>query len=129
MGAIELLKIKLAEYPSIYYSISNDSLVVKPIAQNGFEVSLIEDVKESIVFYDGWHEHFETTEEAVKCFMFGLSNQCRIRVAKSGEFKHKWTLEAFEEGNWNSYNTIALIFYPFWRKESISFLQNNFINK
>jgi len=126
--AIHQLKTRLTEFPSITYSIVANTVTVKSTDPNGFEVSLVEGEKETSVYYEGWHEHFSSSDEAVKCFLFGLSVRCRIRVSRRGGKAHSWTLEALENDNWVPYGTTGLLFFPFWRERDVIYLQNTYLN-
>lgn len=125
MGAISQLKAVLIEN-SIPFVKEGAMLTVKAKTNDGFDVSMIEEADEVAVFYEGWHEHFSSTEDAIKCFMFGLSSKCRICVTRRGAKAYKWTLEAFEDGAWVSYGTTSLFFFPFWKLITTTYLQNDY---
>lgn len=125
MGAISQLKDALA-LNSIPFVEEGAMITVKARTNDGFDVSMIEEADETIVFYEGWHEHFSSPEEAIKCFMFGLTSSCRICVTQRGRKAHKWTLEAFEDGAWVSYGTTGLLLFPFWKPSTTKYLQNDY---
>ena len=128
MGAIALLRKALEQYPAVQLSSDARGVSVKPALPNGFEVSLMEDAHETFVFFEGWHEHFSSAEEAVKCFLFGLSPRCRIRVQRRGGYPYRWTLEGYEDEKWVAYGQTGLIFFPFWRRPEVVYLQNAHID-
>jgi len=97
---------------------------VEPKDESGFSVSIQTHRKAFIVFYDGWHAHLSDAQEAVDCFLFGLTPQCRLRVTEYGSSPYKWTMEWLTDGQWQGDSTTGLLFVPFWRKKSISFMCN-----
>jgi hypothetical protein len=128
MNPIEELKTQLAKYPAIKYKSDSTSITVPPQNPNSFEVRFAYGENDCLVFYEGWHEHFTASEEAMKCFLFGLSPNCRLRVLRRGVYDYQWTLQILENGNWIAYDTTRLLFFPFWRRRKVIILQNNYIN-
>ena len=131
MSAIQRIKDKLVKYPQVKYVVTTTSIVVYPLSSNGFAVSLHTSRPSSehryTVHFDGWHEDFESEEEALNCFAFGLSDSCRLRVAKRGRRRYRWTVEAFTDGGWREDSTVGLFMFPFWRQRVIVYLQNDLI--
>ena len=79
------------------------------------------------VFYEGWHEDFEDEDEALNCFAFGLSNECRLKqFSKNGE-AYKWTLEYKDGEDWIADSTVSLFNISFWKSTTIEYLQNDLI--
>ena len=74
--------------------------------------------------FDGWHEHFDTEEEALNCFEFGLSGNCRLKVVYRGSFAHRWTLESKTDSGWREDSTTGLLVFPFWRRRRAVYLTN-----
>lgn len=97
---------------------------VAPKNESGFPVSIQTNGKAFIVFYDGWHAHLSDAQEAVDCFLFGLTPRCRLRATEYGSSPYKWTMEWSADGEWQDDSTIRLLFVPFWRKKSISYKCN-----
>ncbi len=122
MNVLELAREFLqAEHHDLRLKASDHSIVVPAKKPNGFAVSINDDL---IVSFDGWHEHFFTPEEALKCFEFGFSTKCRLKVTSRCRFAYKWTLEALNGQEWIEDSTTGLIFFPFWCKKRIVYLQN-----
>jgi hypothetical protein len=72
-----------------------------PSAADGFTVTLhVGGEGGYTVFFDGWHEDFDNQEEALNCFAFGLSDECRLKECRRGSFAYKWTVESNEHGQW-----------------------------
>jgi len=124
MGAINEVDRVLALSPGIVRRVDGTSIVVPATDASGFEVRLIEEKREAIVFSEGWHETFGSIEDAVGCFLWCLTRSCRLRVIRYGERPYRWTLESLRDGEWVSHGTTALLFFPFWRKRQLVYLQN-----
>jgi len=124
---IAIIRGKLAKYPEVRFKHEGDFIVVLPRDESGFEVGLREDRDRCRVHFDGWHETFEDRDTALNCFAFGLSSGCRLRVEVRGALRCKWVLEYEKDGEWYEDSTVGLIFYPFWRRRRIIYLQNHLI--
>lgn len=127
MNVLEEIKAKLQQYPFVRYESDADSLSVFPTANDGFTVGLTVNQKSFTVSFNGWHEDFQNEEEALTCFAFGLSADCRLKEYKRGSFAYKWTVEARENGEWVEDSTTGLFLFPFWKPKESRYLQNNLI--
>lgn len=126
MSVIDRLRERLAERsPPIPFEVRDKLITVPAIDENGFDVSLRRDRGFCEVRFDAWHEIFEDEEEAIRCFLFGLSNECRLRVESAGDLPYKWTVEHEREGEWTADSTTGLLLFPFWRKRTVRYLQND----
>lgn len=123
MDCINQIKTKLENYPGLEWQQDGQTIAVSP--EHGFTVWLMESAEGCTVGFNGWHEEFADKAEALDCFGFGLSDKCRLQVFSKGASEYKWVLQAFENNQWVSYSTTALVFFPFWRKTRISYLQNH----
>jgi len=108
MDCINQIKEKLKKYPDLRWELDGSTISVSP--ENGFTVWLVESEQGCTVGYNGWHEEFSDKNEALNCFAFGLSEQCRLKVFIKGKTEYKWVLEALEDGIWV---VIALRAYSF----------------
>jgi hypothetical protein len=126
--AIEKIKAKLAKYPDTSFRIEGNSIFVCPEGENGFEVGLIQAEGEYTVCFEGWHETFSNENEALNCFSFGLSTKCRLKEFRYGDFAYKWVVESNQKGSWIEYGTTGLLLFPFWRKKSVVYLQNQLVD-
>ncbi len=125
MNVIEKVRDSLkTKHTDLRYTEKNGTIVVHALSPNGFDVSISEDLT---VRFDGWHEHFDSPEEALECFVFGLSDHCRLKITLRGNSPCKWTLESLEEGKWIEDSTTGLLIVPFWRAERIEYRQNNVV--
>lgn len=120
-----MLKAKLTEYPDIHYTEGTGYIEVPPKDDSGFEVGLRAEGDGFRVNFDGWHEEFDSAEEAVSCFGFGLSDRCRLRVTYRGSFPTRWAAESLEDGQWVQFGVTALLVFPFWRRKHLVYKQNH----
>jgi hypothetical protein len=128
MSLIDEIKQRLAKYPAAHYFTSFNSITVLPLSDQGFTVELtVNGGDEYTVFFNGWHEDFQDSQEALNVFALGLSAECRLREYRRRGFAYKWTLESKEEGEWLKGSTTGLLLFPFWGKLDIQVLQNNLI--
>jgi len=131
LSAIEKIQAKLAKYPTVHSALEVDgaarTVTVLPIGPTGFAVSLAEHPKGWTVSYEGWHEEFDSEEEALDCFAFGLSAACRLRVEYRGTTPVKWSLEVRSGGGWVEESTVGLLHPFFWRPRAIRHLQNEIL--
>jgi hypothetical protein len=127
MDALTEIESRLAEIPQLKYVRTATNLEVPAGNPYGFHVSIVSVSHSYVVYYDGWHEHFENAEDAISCFRFGLSEACRVRVWQHGAFRHKWQLEYRDSGEWRVDSIVGILWYPFWRPRSTFVLQNQWI--
>ena len=127
MNVIEEIKARLQKYPHAKYECDADSISVFPTSDDGFTVSLNVNPNSYTVSFDGWHEDFQDEEEALNCFAFGLSSDCRLKEYRRGRYAYKWTVEAKENEEWVTDSSTGLFLFPFWMKKESRYLQNNLI--
>jgi hypothetical protein len=128
MNLIDDIKTRLSKYPHIRYESDASSITVFPHSPDGFAVTLV--VNHGNVYtisFEGWHEDFESEEEAFNVFAFGLSDECRLKEYRRGNFAYKWTVEYLEEGQWKEESTTGLILFPFWKRMAVRYLQNKLL--
>jgi hypothetical protein len=130
MSAIEKLKDKLKAYPEVKYEETAGEIRVCAANEKGFEVGIVcGDEDECLVSFEGWHEDFRKNQadDAIGCFLWGLTNKVRIKVTSRGGVDYHWTVQHFEEGKWQSCGVVGLLWFPFWRKKTVRYLQNDLI--
>jgi hypothetical protein len=127
MSAIEIIRVKLQSYPQLRYESTRSSITVSPESSDGFSVSFCQEGTGFVVGYGGWHEHFDSETEALNCFAFGLSDQCRLRVTSRGSTDYRWTVQHLVDGNWCDESQTGIFLFPFWRRRSERFHQNRII--
>lgn len=129
MNTIDKIREKLAKYPEVKLKVTDDSIVFLPNTEDGFEVRLVAQPNRYFVSFDGWHDEFEDENEAIKCFGFGLSEKCRLKVIQRGRMRYRWLLEFKIENEWRPETETGLIFFPFWLRKTERYLQNHIIKE
>jgi hypothetical protein len=124
MGAVQRLVERLQRHPELVYRVAAGTVTVEPPTASGFPVSLTQRAGGWVVSFGGWHEHFTSEEEALNCFAFGLSDQCRLRVHYRGSFPYRWTVEGRAGDGWEAGGTTGLLLFPFWRRPRVEYRQN-----
>jgi hypothetical protein len=127
MDAIEQIQDKLRKYPHVTYEMGQSSITVLPTSSAGFTVGLEINGAVHTVFFNGWHENFRQPEEALDCFAFGLSDECRLKECRRGSFAYRWTVESKQNGEWVADSETGLFLFPFWKTKTIHYLQNDLI--
>ena len=127
MNPIEQIKERLRKYPEVKYEADASSIVVLPASSDGFAVGLDVNGSQFTVSFNGWHEDFTTEEEALECFAFGLSDECRLREHRRGNFPYRWAVESKQDGEWVTDSETGLAFFPFWRRTEVVYLRNQLI--
>jgi len=127
MSVIDRIKAKLGEYPGIRYSEAPNEIEVHPTDDSGFAVGLRVSDHAYTVWFDGWHEDFASEDEALDCFVFGLSPGCRLAVVLRGDTTTKWIVESLRDGQWTQDSVTGLLLQPFWRKACVIYRQNRLI--
>jgi hypothetical protein len=124
MGAILRITEQIHRHPELVYCVSGKTVRVEPPTPDGFPVSLTEGTGQWVVGLGGWNEHFESEDQALNCFAFGLSDRCRLRVHYRGSFPYRWTVEERIADDWREDSTVGLLFFPFWRRLRVVYRQN-----
>lgn len=127
MSAINDIKKRLERYPDVHYELGENIITIPASSPNGFSVSMFEGDSMWVVSFEGWHEHFGDAQQALNCFAFGLSADCRLKVALRGTFAYRWTVQSRSEDRWVDDAETVLMLFPFWRKKRIEYRQNNVI--
>lgn len=127
MDVIRKIKERLKKYPHAKVETHANSISVLPGSVNGFTVSLVVGQGSYTVSFNGWHEDFKDAEEAIRCFIFGLSSRCRLRESLRGAVACQWTVEYLEKGEWYADSRTGLLLFPFWTKKTTRYLQNSLI--
>lgn len=127
MSVIERAKAIVAKIPEASYEIKGNYIAVHPASPGGFAVTLIAAEQGHTVYFNGWHEEFASEDEALSCFIFGLSPACRLKVQRRGDTPQKWTVEWFKDNEWREDSIVGLLFFPFWWRVDVVYLQNSLI--
>lgn len=126
--AIDQLIAKLARYPEADVTRGENSISIRPPSDTGFTVDLHLDADHYTVYFDGgWHEEFDTEEEAINCVGFGLSSSCRLAVTYRGSTPCNWAVQSRDGGDWKTDSVTGLLIFPFWRRQRVVFKQNDLV--
>jgi hypothetical protein len=125
MSVIETIADRLRHhYPSLPTRIEGCTITIEPCDKDGFSVWLCNEGGSYTVGFDGWHEEFDSEEQALNCFAFGLSGDCRLKVVFRGSFAYRWTVESKTNGAWREDSTTGLLVFPFWRRPRVVYRMN-----
>lgn len=126
--AIKEISRRLKQYPEVPYELQEQSIRVPAKNEKGFDVSLTDHGNgQFLVAYDFWHEEFDHENDALNCFGFGLSSKSRLKLVKKGKRPIKWIVEYDDAGIWKEDSVTGLFSLSFWKKPSIEYLQNDWI--
>lgn len=129
MRVIDKIREKMGKYPDAQFKVEDNCIIFIPNTEDGFEVRLVADPYRYFVSFDGWHEEFEDEDEAMKCFGFGLSEKCRLKVIQRGRMRYRWLLEFKIDNEWRPETETGLMFFPFWLRKTELYLQNHIIKE
>lgn len=131
LGVVKEVVDLLKKYPQIKFERrGEDSVLVPPTSAEGFPV-LIEQIWEGhyAVSFGGWQKDFSSLEEAVACFVMGLSNHCRLKVESKGKKPVRWTVEQLENAGWKEVSSRGS-WAPLSFKEPVtSYLMNDLLSE
>jgi hypothetical protein len=126
--AVDQLVAKLARYPEANVTRAEDSISIRPPGDTGFTVELhVGAARYTVVFDGGWHEEFDTEEEAINCVGFGLSSSCRLAVTYRGSTPNSWAVQSRQGSDWKTDSVTGLLIFPFWRRPRVVFKQNDLV--
>ena len=126
--AIDQLVAKLASYPDANVTRADNSISIRPPGAAGFTVELLVGADGYTVFYDdGWHEEFDTEDEAINCVGFGLSSSCRLAVTYRGRTPCRWAVQSRQGADWTTDSVTGLLIFPFWRRPRLVYKQNHLV--
>jgi hypothetical protein len=125
---ISRIKEKLQKYPHVTYRTKEGFLEIPAQTPTGFQVWIRERGGNFTVGFEGWHEEFTDEEAALKCFAFGLSTACRLRVFRCLSLDYKWQVLVQENGEWIADSETGLLFPTFWLPKKQRDLHNAIIS-
>jgi hypothetical protein len=105
-------------------TIGDSTVTVAAARPNGFGIHIEIESDETTVSFEMWHEHFTDPNEAIECFVFGLNSPCRLKNIMYGATCSSCTLETLQNGEWVKQGVTGALFFPFWRKRRVEYLQN-----
>lgn len=127
MDPIAEIRRRFQKYPGVRIEEGDGWIRYFPESADGFVVEFALDDGEFVVSFEGWHERFSDVDEALNCFAFGLSDECRLKVISRGGKSCKWIVEYSEDGRWIADSETGLLIYRFWRSPRVDYRQNDLI--
>jgi len=126
--AVDQIAAKLARYPEAKLTRSDNSITIRPPGDTGFTVELhLGSDHYTVIFDGGWHEDFDTEEDAINCVGFGLSSSCRLAVTYRGSTPSSWAVQSHGGSDWKTDSVTGLLIFPFWRRPRVVFKQNDLV--
>lgn len=117
---------KLKSCNHAQYETGQHFIRIFPTARLGFSV-MIEWIWDThfTVFLDGWHQDFDSYEEAVSCFVRAVAGGYRLKARRKGGSPFRWTVEYWDGSRWVEHSTMTNLFYPFWKPTTTNYLRND----
>lgn len=116
VSIIKKIRQKLEKFPEIVFDAEQYTMSIYPLQDSGFTISIAEVSSTYTVAFDGWHESFDSEEDALSCVAFGLSDSCRLKTIFRGSTPQKWVVEYKENGDWVMDSETGLMFFRFGGK-------------
>lgn len=126
-SVVEDIKARLQRHPIARHESGESWIRVLPASNDGFVVQLRAGSNKYEVSFEGWHEDFDREEEALNCFAFGLSSECRLKVWSFARLDYKWTVEHYQAGAWIEDSTVGLLVVPYCKRR-FRYLQNHIVS-
>jgi hypothetical protein len=124
---ISRIKERLQKYPHVIYKATEGFLEIPAQSPTGFRVWIRESGSDFTVGFEGWHEEFTDADAAFKCFAFGLSTACRLRVFRCLSMDYKWQVLVREDGEWIADSETGLLFPTFFLPKKQRDLHNDIV--
>lgn len=128
MTPIETIQEHMRQYDAAKIVVSGNHLSVDCNAPDGFQVSFSDLSPFYRVSFDSWHDEFSDLDEALNCFAFGLSKQCRLKIELRGGVEQKWTVQSWENGEWLDDSSVGQTGLQFWKPITVVYRQNTLID-
>ena len=126
MDSLEELIEKLERRRDLAWTRVPGGVRIEPPSPEGFAVEVHEGETEWTVFLGnaGFHEAFDTGEEALQFVAWCYSGEARVREIWRGDTPSWSALEAREGDGWRRESSTRFIFVPFWRQRREVVLEN-----
>jgi hypothetical protein len=117
---------RLKRHPELIYREIPGGVRIEPPGPGGFAVEVRGGGGEWTVFLGdaGFHETFDSGEEALNFVAWCYSGEARVREVWRGGSPAKAALEACQDGTWRCVSETGFIFVPFWRRRREVVLEN-----
>ncbi len=130
---IELIENKLVQFPKVKFQKIPNGISVSALTPEGFDIWVSDDGTKVTVGYAGWYQHFpDDRRQAYECFLWGLTDHCRLKVFSKGDRDYKWAAEFRRGQDWKGMGVVTdfgEILFHFWKTTHIRFLQNTTISE
>lgn len=123
MNPVAEAKLLISKMDPARVFLEPQKILVQAGSADGFDVSLEQHGNAWLVAFDGWHEHFDSADDALRCFAFGLKGPCVLRVTYRGESAVEWCVINESAPEADSVTT-SLLFSPFWRRKTVKLKRN-----
>ncbi len=130
MKPIDEIRTRLLQHPDVQYVASTDTLRMEPAQADGFAMYIRRNATSGwdVSFGEGLQCHFEDAVTAAEFFLFGLSDQCRLREIRRGSVVHRAYAERRQGDGWEVVQETTRLLYPFWRFPSERIFRNSLLN-
>lgn len=130
LTSIDEIKARLLPHPDVQYVSSTDTLRMKPSQPGGFAIYIRRNATSGwdVTFGEGLQCHFDEGAAAAEFFLFGLSDQCRLREIWRGSVVHRAYAERRKGDGWEVVQETVRLLYPFWRRRSEYIFQNTLLS-
>lgn len=127
---INYLVVIIKKYPNIRFESSiNGKLKIFGQERMGFDITLVEDVREITLYLSNFHRHFEKTEneidELLNILYLSLTGNARIEETSKNGKPYKWTFQLKDDtGNWIDHEVTAFVNLITHNEQEIRWFQN-----
>lgn len=128
----ELLE-KLSKYPEVEYHETVQegfrTLRIEPLDEEGFPVTLEDDLDEWTVQYGygSAHFRFDVAEDALELIAMTLSEDARLVEVWYGDFPQKGSIQVWTGDRWRTTYASGILIWPFWRRKRVVVRRNRLI--
>ena len=118
---------KLKNCDQVQYEAGQHFIRILPTSPAGFSLTIewIWDTHFTVFLGGGWHEDFDSYEEALRCFTRAAAGDYRLKARSKGSFPFRWTVEYWDGSSWVEHSTTTNLIYPFWKPTTTKYLRNH----
>lgn len=120
------LREKLKGHPELRWTEADDFIRIEPLRPDGFTVALGPQGDEWVVYLGegGFHQAFESADEALNFVAWCFSGECRLREVRRGTRVQKCIVEAKDDGDWQTVLTTGFFLFAPWHRRVEAVFQN-----
>jgi len=120
----------LSEHEHLTVDREPGSITVQGTKDTGFDVTMVDEGREAIIYGGGWHGHFDDAEKAAATFMWLLTPKTKIVLTLRGQTQIGWKLQWDEDGKWLTGERGVILLAPlFWGKKREQTFQNDLLGR